>query len=35
LRAISAGRYAIEDRAQGSHIYEDVCAAPVHASSVD
>jgi lysine 2,3-aminomutase len=35
LRATGAGRYAIEDRAQGSHVYEDVCAAPVHARSVD
>ena len=28
-------RYAIEDRADGSHVYEDACAAPVHARSVD
>jgi lysine 2,3-aminomutase len=35
LRATGAGSYALEDRAQGSHVYEDVCAAPVHACSVD
>jgi lysine 2,3-aminomutase len=35
VRATGAGRYAIEDRAKGSHVYEDACAAPVHARSVD
>ena len=35
LRATGAGRYAIEDRARGSHVYEDACAASAHARSVD
>jgi lysine 2,3-aminomutase len=35
MRATGDGRYAIEDRAQGSHVYEDACAAPAHARSVD
>jgi lysine 2,3-aminomutase len=35
LRATVAGGYDIEDRSGASHAYEDVCAAPVHARSVD
>jgi lysine 2,3-aminomutase len=35
LRATGAGPYDIEDRTGASHVYEDACAAPAHARSVD